>query len=311
MRALQSSRWIPVLPWATGALAAVGFAVALALGLAPALGRDGVPAGGGAVAGRGPTHPLLFFDARAFATAEAATAAAPVSPIPEARGLLVPHHWVGGALITTPLRDLAASRLVRRVILIGPNHTNAGGAAVLTSDLPWETPFGLTEPDRPAVAALEAAGVARLDSEVLTYEHSVAGIVPAVRRYLPEAKVVPLVLRGGLPGAEIERLAAALAPLVDEGTVLVAAVDFSHGLPAPAARARDGETLAVLQALEWAPLLRWGNEHLDSPASVAVLMETMRLLGAAAFELGANSNSGEVSGDLAAPVTSYFSGYFH
>jgi hypothetical protein len=231
--------------------------------------------------------------------------------MPDARGLLLPHDWVGGAFITTPLRDLAASRNVRRVLLIGPNHINAGGAAVLTSDLPWETPFGRAEADRAAVAALAASALVRLEPEVLTYEHSVAGIVPAVRRYLPEAKVVPLVLRGGLTAGEVRRLADALAPLVDEGTVIVAAVDFSHGLPVPAARQRDGETLALLRASDWAPLLRWGNEHLDSPASVAVLMETVRRLGATRFELRANSSSGEVSGDFASPVTSYIVGYFH
>jgi AmmeMemoRadiSam system protein B len=258
-----------------------------------------------------PTHPLIFYDARAFAAAESATAATPVEPMPDARGLLLPHHWVAGDLITTPLRDLAASQRVTRVILIGPNHVNAGGGAVLTSDLPWETPFGPAEADRQAVAALAADGSVRLEPEVLTYEHSVAGIVPAVRRYLPEAKVVPLILRGGLSAADVQRLAAALTPLLDQGTVIVAAVDFSHGLPASVAHQRDSETLGVLRGLDWSPLLRWGNEHLDSPASVAVLMETMGRLGTGRFELRANSDSGLVSGDLASPVTSYLVGYFH
>jgi AmmeMemoRadiSam system protein B len=257
------------------------------------------------------SHPLLFFDERAFAAAEAATAATPVEPMPDARGLLVPHHWVGGAFITTSLRDLVASRQVTRVILIGPNHTNAGGGAVLTSDLPWETPFGSAEADREAVATLATTGLVRLEPDVLTYEHSVAGIMPAVRRYLPEAKVVPLILRGGLSAVDVERLATALTPLMDDGTVVVAAVDFSHGLPAPVAQQRDGETLALLGAFDWTPLLHWGNEHLDSPASVAVLMETMSRLGAARFEVRGNSNSGEVTGDLASPVTSYIVGYFH
>ena len=110
--------------------------------------------------------------------------------------------------------------------------------------------------------------------------------------------------------SEVRRLADALAPLMDDGTVLVAAVDFSHGLPASDARQRDSETLALLRTSDWAPLLRWGNEHLDSPASVAVLMETMGRLGATRFELRGNSNSGEVSGDLTSPVTSYVVGYF-
>jgi hypothetical protein len=292
------------------AAAASGLALGLVIWLAPLLGVETAPSKPPGIA-YSPSHPLLFFDERSFAAAEAATAATPVEPMPDARGLLLPHDWVGGAFITTALRDLAASRKVTRVILVGPNHTNAGGAAVLTSDLSWETPFGRAEADRGAVTALAASGLARLEPQVLTYEHSVAGIVSAVRRYLPEAKVVPLILRGGLTAGDVERLATALTPLVDEGTVVLAAVDFSHGLAAPAARQRDGETLALLRASDWAPLLRWGNEHLDSPASVAVLMETVGHLGATHFELKANSNSGEASGAAASPVTSYIVGYFH
>jgi len=299
----------PALGLGVAAAAASGLALGLAIWLAPLLGGDTTPSKPLGTA-YSPSHPLLFFDERSFAAAEVTAATTPVEPMPDARGLLLPHDWVGGAFITTPLRDLAASRKVTRVILVGPNHTNAGSAAVLTSDLSWETPFGRAEADRGAVTALAASGLVRLEPDVLTYEHSVAGIIPAVRRYLPEAKVVPLILRGGLSAEDIERLARALTPLVDEGTVVVAAVDFSHGLPASAAHQRDSETLALLRASDWAPLLRWGNEHLDSPASVAVLMETVGRLGAARFEPRGNSNSGEVSGDFASPVTSYIVGYF-
>jgi len=307
MKAVSVRR--PALGLGVTVVAAGGLALGLAVWLAPLPGVETTPSRPPTTA-YSPGHTHLFFDERSFAAAEAATAATPVQLMPDARGLLLPHDWVGGAFVTTSLRDLAASGEVTRVILLGPNHTNAGSGAVLTSDLPWETPFGWAEADRGAVTALAAGGLVRLEPDVLTYEHSVAGIVPAVHRYLPEAKVIPLVLRGGLMASEVRRLADALAPLMDDGTVVVAAVDFSHGLPASDARQRDSETLALLRTSDWAPLLRWGNEHLDSPASVAVLMETMGRLGTTRFELRGNSNSGEVSGDLASPVTSYVVGYF-
>jgi len=299
----------PALSLGVAAVAAGGLVLGLAVWLAPLPRVETTPSRPPAAA-YSPSHPSLFFDERSFAAAEAAAGATPVEPMPDARGLLLPHDWVGGAFITTSLRDLAASRKVTRVILVGPNHTNAGGGAVLTSDLPWETPFGRAEADRGAVTALAAVGLVRLEPNVLTYEHSVAGIVPAVHRYLPEAKVIPLILRGGLSASEVDRLADALTRLMDDGTVLLAAVDFSHGLPASDARERDSETLALLRASDWVSLLRWGNEHLDSPASAAVLMETMGRLGATRFELRENSNSGDVSGDLVSPVTSYVVGYF-
>jgi hypothetical protein len=257
-----------------------------------------------------PAHPLIFFDDQAFAQALSRATATDPAPMPGARAVIVPHHWLAGHLILSSLRDLAASGDYRRIILIGPNHINAGGAAITTSDLAWQTPFGLVEPDGDAIRQLTGDGVALSEPNVLTYEHAVAGIVPAIAYFLPDARVVPLVLRGDLTSTEVETLAAALAPLLDGETALVAAVDFSHYLPAQQARQRDRETLEALQSLDSSRILSFGNEHLDSPASIAALVETMRLVGANEFELRENSNSSDLGGSGLASVTSYISGYY-
>jgi len=257
-----------------------------------------------------PVHPLTFFDDQAFAQALSRAEASDPAPMPGARAVIVPHHWLAGHLILGSLRDLAASGDYRRIILIGPNHINAGGAAVITSDLPWQTPFGLVEPDGEAIRRLTSNGIALSEPSVLTYEHAVAGIVPAIAYYLPEARVVPLVLRSDLTPTEVEALAAALAPLLDDETALIAAVDFSHYLSAQEARQNDRETLEALQSLDSSRILSFGNEHVDSPASIAAVMETMRLLGATEFELRENINSSDLGGPALAPVTSYITGYY-
>jgi len=257
-----------------------------------------------------PVHPLTFFDDQAFAQALNRAEAADPTPMPGARAVIVPHHWLAGHLILGSLRDLAASGDYRRIILMGPDHVNAGGAAITTSDLPWQTPFGLVEPDSEAIRRLTSNGVALSEPSVLTYEHAVAGIVPAIAYFLPEARLVPLVLRSDLTPTEVETLAAALAPLLDDETALIAAVDFSHYLSAEQARQNDDETLAALQSLDSSRILSFSNEHVDSPASIAAVMETMRLLGATEFEPRENINSGDLGGPALAPVTSYITGYY-
>jgi AmmeMemoRadiSam system protein B len=138
----------------------------------------------------------------------------------------------------------------------------------------------------------------------------VAGIVPAIAYYLPDAKIVPLALRGDLDIGQVRALARTLAPLLDDGTVIVASVDFSHYLSAMEARARDAETLAAMQAMDSRALLSFGDEHLDSPPTIALLSEMMRLLNRGEFTLRGNTNSGELSGLVRPPVTSYVSGYY-
>jgi hypothetical protein len=108
----------------------------------------------------------------------------------------------------------------------------------------------------------------------------------------------------------VETLAAALAPLLDGETAIVAAVDFSHYLSAEQARQNDGETLEALQSLDSSRILSFSNEHVDSPASIAAVLETMHLLGATEFEPRENINSGDLGGPALAPVTSYITGYY-
>lgn len=72
------------------------------------------------------------FDARAFARGRARLVGGP-SPMPGARAVVVPHHWPAGALIAAGLRDLAATRRIRRVVLIGPDHAHAGAAPATTA----------------------------------------------------------------------------------------------------------------------------------------------------------------------------------
>ena len=295
----------PVMPRAFVVTAGLALAAALAL----PLGGDGGsrPAQPEAVA---PAHPIAFYDERAFAGALLQAESAPAEAMPGARALIIPHHWVGGALIMRGVRDLAATGDVSRVILVGPDHVNAGSAPATTSMLAWQTPFGRLEPHSGEVERLTGFGVARVDEEVLEHEHSIAGIVHAVKYYLPEASVVPLALRHDMTYAEVLALAEAVAAAADEHTAVIASVDFSHYLSAPEAAAKDRETIAALAEMDPALVMRYGNEHLDSPPSIVFTMEYARMMGADEFVLRENTNSGVLSGTLSPPVTSYIEGYF-
>ena len=266
--------------------------------------------GGPSAGPRQTTHPVTFYDARAFSLGLEETAGIPVAPMPGARAVVVPHHWLAGQLILSSLRDLRAGGEYDRVILIGPDHVRAAGAGAATSDLPWETPFGLLRADQESVSRLSAAGAARIEPDTLSHEHSVAGIVPAIAYYLPDAEIVPLALRGDLDIGQVRALARALAPLLDDGTIVVASVDFSHYQSAAEARARDAETLAAMEAMDSRAILSFGDEHLDSPPTIALLSEMMRLLQRGEFRLRQHANSGELTGLFRRPVTSYVTGYY-
>ena len=293
-------------------------AVRLAVLPLPALGLLALAAllllpdpGGPSAGPRQATHPVTSYDARAFSLALEKTAGMPVVPMPDARAIVVPHHWLAGHLILSSLRDLSSGTRYDRVILIGPDHVGAASAGAVTSDLPWETPFGLLRPDTESVSRLAASDAVRLEPDTLSDEHSLAGIVPAIAYYLPDAEIVPLALRHDLDIGQVRALAGTLAPLLDDdGTVIVASVDFSHYLSAAEARARDAETLAAMGAMDSQAILSFGDEHLDSPPTVTLVTELMRSRGAGEFQLRQNTNSGDLFGSFSPPVTSYIAGYY-
>ena len=256
-----------------------------------------------------PSHPALFFNEATFFEAVRAVESAPRLEGPVAGGI-IPHHWLAGHLITAFFRGLAAGDAPETVVLVGPNHPNAGRARILTSDLPWATPFGIVEPDQEWIRALIDSGLVKIESPVLTTEHAVAGIMPAIKYYLPEARVVPIILSGDLAPSEARRLSEALVAGWKESTVLIAAVDFSHYLVQSEAERYDALTLDALRAFDTAALFTFDNRYLDSPPSIAVLMEAMMELGADEFVLLENTNSGALANDQLAPTTSYIVGYY-
>jgi AmmeMemoRadiSam system protein B len=255
-------------------------------------------------------HPVAFFDQRAFADGFARAEARPAEPLPGARVVIIPHHWVPGYLILGQIRDLAATREITRVVLVGPDHVNAGASPASTSTFAWNTPFGQLQPDTPVIDRLIGTGLVTADPDVLANEHSVAGIVHAVANYMPNAKVVPLALRHDMTWADVTALAREISGLVDEKTAVVAAVDFSHYLSAREAELKDAETLSALQAMDQNLIMGWDNDHLDSPPSIALAIEISRLLGDQRFVLTENTNSGILTGTLSPPVTSYIAGYY-
>jgi AmmeMemoRadiSam system protein B len=256
-----------------------------------------------------PSHPSLWFEGATF---YGAVRSAESMPAPEGQiaGGIIPHDWLGGRFITSFFRGLGAGDPPSTVILIGPNHDNKGSAGALTSDLSWATPFGVVEPDQERIGALIARDLVAVDNTVLTTEHSVAGIMPAIAYYLPHARVVPIILRGDYGPDETARLAEALAEQAGGDVVIVTAVDFSHDLVQSEAARNDTITLQALRGGDSGRLFTLDNRFLDSPPSIAVLMETMAALGAGPFELLADTNSGALHNDELAPTTSYIVGYY-
>lgn len=217
---------------------------------------------------------------------------------------VIPHHLVASRLLNDALEVLSRQE-TDRIILVGPNHFNKG-SRIISGLYGWETPEGVVQADEKAIRRLLEQGLAVRDENVLEKEHSIGALVPLIKHYLPKAKVVPLILHHDVSLQEIDVLLRELEPFLDEKSVLIASVDFSHYLTRREAQAKDQETLNYMQAFDYQNLYRLGNDYLDSPASLAAAFRLAEKQGLKEFTVLDNTNSGLILQNDFIETTSYF-----
>lgn len=217
---------------------------------------------------------------------------------------VVPHHLVAGGLLTDFFGRIVPQK-PDLVILVGPNHPNKG-SKVITSLYDWQTPEGLVKSDQKIVQVLIDKGLAVRNEKIMAKEHSVGALMPLIKHFLPEARVVPIILHHNVSIEEVDALIAELDPYLDEDAVLISSVDFSHYLTRQEAEAKDKETLYYMQKFDFNNLFRLGNDNLDSPAALAGAFRLAERRGVHGFTVLGNTNSGIIMGNDTMETTSYF-----
>jgi AmmeMemoRadiSam system protein B len=142
-------------------------------------------------------------------------------------------------------------------------------------------------------------------------EHSITDIVPFINHHLPTTQITPLIISATLTKDQAEILSSHLATLINQNTILIAAVDLSHYLKNSEAQLNDHLTLQLITNFNYPQLFSLGNDYLDSPPTIATLLATMQQLGKTNYQILHHTNSAELLNDYSIPTTSYLSIVFH
>lgn len=256
------------------------------------------------------THPLVFFDKDTFYAGIEQSQKENMTFAHRISGGIIPHHLFPGFIITDFFNRLSKQNPTT-IILIGPNHYERGDYKVLSSLYGWETPFGVVAPNEQVIQELVKNKLVKIDEANLPKDHAVAGIMPFIKHYLPNAKVVPLLLSGFMTKEDAKVLSNSLKGYMDRDTIIIAAVDFSHYLINQQAQEKDKTTLELMKSFNYDQLLSLNNDYLDSPPSIATLLMTMQSLDTTKMELLYHTNSGEMQKNNSIETTSYFSIAFY
>lgn len=253
----------------------------------------------------GAPHPAFYEDAALFTTA---IRAAPGSWSLRPSGITVPHHLLVPELLADGI-GRARRHVYDRVILLFPDHFGVLGGPFGTLTAGFETVSGPVGTDPASATLANDPRVAVVCA--LAEDHGLRALLPFVADALPDVPVLPVAISIKTGLEDWEALAAMLAPLVTDETLILQSTDFSHYLPHHEARQRDQETLNILAAGDASAISSLRQpDHIDSAGAMYVQMVLQdRVFGARPF-LVANRNSQDFSDTPVAETTSYMVALF-
>ena len=243
--------------------------------------------------------------------------------------VIAPHAGLmfSGAVGAHAYRAAADAGPFDTVVLVGPSHFVAFDGVALYPSGAFESPLGPARVDERLGEALMAASplIQALPS-AHAREHSLEMQLPFIRRLLPDAAIVPL-LMGYQTRETIEGLAGALASVGAEPVpptpqregrrvLLVASTDLSHYFDAPTAEGLDRRVADCVAACDPERLLRIFEGYPEGERGRVVacgggpaiaVMLAARARGARHGRVLKYMHSGEVSGDNSG-VVGYLAG---
>lgn len=226
-------------------------------------------------------------------------------------GGVVPHHLLAANMIAEFFQTLSEEP-PETLIVIAPNHRRIGLKGLHTSRLDWRTAFGMLEANRELASGLIDELGSSENNSLMELEHSISGLVPYIKYYLPDTKIVPILLHGNYSAADSKKLGKYLAAAVKDNPdiMVIASIDFSHYLDTYTADRMDEITLKAIKMRNTEAIIRMGNDNIDSPPSILALLAVMDEIGAAGPLVTGHSNSYAITGDGADYTTSYFTMLF-
>ncbi len=210
------------------------------------------------------------------------------------KALIMPHAgYMYSGLTSAHISLVLKENQFKRVIVMAPDHrVGFTGGAVSDVDA-YETPLGRIPLDQDAATLRDNNSLFQANPYSDRIEHSVEVVLPFLQYYLKNFELIPIVL--GHDSDLANRVTAALDPLTDKNTLLVASSDLSHYLPYPEAVAGDRETIKMILDLNAGNLLTRENAACGR-IPILVVINLARRHGWHPTLLH-YSNSGDMSGD--------------
>ena len=233
----------------------------------------------------------------------------PVSGI--VRAVIVPHHLVASKSIALGIKALVPAD-PKVIVLISPDHYGKCEKLLCTTNGTFHTFFGdVDASDSRNQTILKQRDIAEDSPGLFIDEHGIYTIIPFIRHYLPNTKVIPIALSQKGVGSEQARkeLLGLIEKILSQKDVaLVVSSDFSHYLPLDDSNRMDAKTSNALCSGDVGRALHLLNpSQSDCPICLWVAMQTSKLGGFSNLMMIVHTNSATLLNDVSVrETTSHF-----
>lgn len=186
-------------------------------------------------------------------------------PIENVVAGIVPHHILAEEMIDKFFKTISKKDM-DCLVLLSPNHTNCGRYKIYTSNKDWDTGVGVLKSDNKTIEKLSFNKLISVDNNILQNEHGIGTLLPYIKYYMPNVKIVPIIISSNLEREEFARFKDLLwESLESKNTVVVGSVDFSHYLSCEQALLKDLEMKKIIENENLFKIERLNSDYLDSP----------------------------------------------
>lgn len=246
-------------------------------------------------------------------------------------GAVLPHHLLVTNFIDDFYALLAQQIKPQRVILLSPNHFDYGTHFIQTAT---ETPKNVYDAmlDLDAIRFLSSQADAVIENKDYFKEHGIYVHYPFIKKYFPDAKIIPIIFKIGTPQEKMDKLIGDLSLLDAKNTLVLASVDFTHYVSDEIALENDNRTIAYFKSWSDNAVLRKNatqiftdlkriakskkqkSSHavaIDSPESIYTLLNYLHANRVSGFQLWRRTSSQSFAGVTdSSQNTSHIFGYF-
>ncbi|MEJ2658791.1 MAG: AmmeMemoRadiSam system protein B, partial [Desulfobacterales bacterium] len=210
------------------------------------------------------------------------------------RALIIPHAGYVYSGWTAAHISLAVNgNRFNRIIVMGPDHRIGFKGCAVSDATAWETPLGRIRLDESLDRLRRNQSLFHAIPVSDQIEHSVEVVLPYLQYFFKKFELIPVVFGRGQGLAE--KTAAALDPLLNQNTLLVASSDLSHFLPYQEALEKDRKTIESILTLNADKLIKRENAACGK-VPILVVMDMARRHQWQPVLLH-YSNSGDTTGD--------------